>query len=461
MMTVEDNIFKYFFQMLNDCIINLIILNVSHRRHIEDNTGLGNLLIFFPAAYFFAAFTSRDIIIYDESAFGAMCKAIQCGFPLVSELVNVHPEELKWQEVTFLKRINWKAFDLHVSGAVNHTEIQIGPYGFQSKSDWWAYNNVTSKCVRDITGCHIGDVACSERYAMQRLIMGPFLSNSSTLIEKQIQNFPEKFKRSLTTVRHQYFPRIDISIHLRNQFYHFEGGNRNGSDREYVDEVREWFNSTECDIVYQMIKNQIIDIIYDIKPHLLPKSLNYSSISSNSEERRRKLVSGSSTVHNLRGHRRIHKSHHFTKVNDADKSPITIYLATDNELVKRDLCQYLNNSFELQGIIQVLMRVTDVVVHSKFIVAKSTPKEIEFMRKPMVELAFDFYFMSLSNHLIAWRKGNSLSTFVHAAQKVSGTKELTNINTWSGIGTKGYHLKPGTGPNGDHKVEMFTTYPNF
>ena len=135
-----------------------------------------------------------------------------------------------------------------------------------------------------------------------------------------------------------------------------------------------------------------------------------------------------------------------------------IYVAADNEVVKRHLFTVLGQAPEFAGMnVKMLMKESDVQIHSKFIVAKATQKDLEVMRRPMIDLTFDLYVMSLSNNLIAWRKGNSLSTFVSAAQRVSGTRDRTNVQTWEGIGTRGYHLKTSNPP----KFELFPVYPNF
>ena len=49
------------------------------------SAGLGNLLIFFPAVYYYAVITGRDIIVNDRSLFGAVCRVVQCGFPFLDE----------------------------------------------------------------------------------------------------------------------------------------------------------------------------------------------------------------------------------------------------------------------------------------------------------------------------------------------------------------------------------------
>lgn len=110
---------------------------------VEDGTGLGNLLLFFPAAYYFAAFTNREIVLLDDSNIGLFCQVIRCGFPTVSEAKSVFEEDLNEKEMTYLKRMSWRHFDSHISGELNYSHYtQVGPYGFQSKSDWWAYNSI-------------------------------------------------------------------------------------------------------------------------------------------------------------------------------------------------------------------------------------------------------------------------------------------------------------------------------
>ena len=50
---------------------------------VEEGTGLGNLLLFFPAAYYFAAFTSREIVLLDESNIGLFCQVSARIGPLI------------------------------------------------------------------------------------------------------------------------------------------------------------------------------------------------------------------------------------------------------------------------------------------------------------------------------------------------------------------------------------------
>ena len=54
----------------------------------------------------------------------------------------------------------------------------------------------------------------------------------------------------------------------------------------------------------------------------------------------------------------------------------------------------------------------------------------------LLDVVFDWYSLALSNTVIGWRKGYTehVSTFVHSAQRVSGTTERTVIGAPIGHG---------------------------
>ena len=41
--------------------------------------GIGNFLIFYPAAFYFAVLSGRDIVVMDDSLIGEMCRVLHCG----------------------------------------------------------------------------------------------------------------------------------------------------------------------------------------------------------------------------------------------------------------------------------------------------------------------------------------------------------------------------------------------
>jgi hypothetical protein len=67
-------------------------------------------------------------------------------------------------------------------------------------------------------------------------------------------------KHSLLSLPHSYSPRLDVAIHLRAQFHHFEQ-QTDINDPEYRREVSEWLNSTECRDVFGHMKNQLLENI--------------------------------------------------------------------------------------------------------------------------------------------------------------------------------------------------------
>ena len=53
--------------------------------------GIGNFLVFFPAAYYFGVFTGRDLLVIDDSLIGELCSVLQCGFPKYNGVAAAYP----------------------------------------------------------------------------------------------------------------------------------------------------------------------------------------------------------------------------------------------------------------------------------------------------------------------------------------------------------------------------------
>jgi hypothetical protein len=262
--------------------------------------------------------------------------------------------------------------------------------GYQSKSDWWVWFNTSVHCISKITGCDLGDVMCAERHAYQRLIRGPFKAGFSQKEEERIKGIPDYLKHALLTLPHSYAPRLDIAIHLRAQFYHFEA-QTNINDPAYKQEVSEWLNSTECKSVFESLASRVDNHIKEIR-------------------------SGN---------------------NSANSDPVYIYIASDNDEVK--------DTFQSHLLSQNYSHPINVMkVESKFIhhVKNFANFKKETNNEGLLDLVFDWYALSLANTIYAWRKGgtNMISTFVHSAQKLSGTTERTDNSAGRGIGTRGYQL---------------------
>ena len=136
--------------------------------------GMGNILIFFPAAYYFAMFTGRDILIADGSVVGEMCRVIHCGFPMVSEMALAYPGILTEENINNAPSLKKGEMMTHMEGSRPQNDLVVRAGGYMPSGDWWVYFVQCVACVTKVTGCETGDVTCAERHAFQHLIRGPF-----------------------------------------------------------------------------------------------------------------------------------------------------------------------------------------------------------------------------------------------------------------------------------------------
>ena len=368
-----------------------------------EGAGLGNLLIFYPSAFWFASFTNRNIIIADGSIIGEMCRIIKCGFPFASEIALAFPELFK--EDKTLKHVeDIKHTDMlaYMDGSKNITANVVRGWGYQAMSDWWVYFNTTVHCVHRITGCDLGDIPCGDRHAYQRLIRGPFKDTLTEKEETRISGVPNHIKHAILSLPHSYAPRLDAAIHIRTQFAHFEN-QADINDIHYKKEVSDWLNSSECATVFKNIEEKLVEEITAIR-----------------------LNDGNAT-------------------NDQD--PIYVYLASDNEEVKDAFIRLLekqhgnDNTSDPTHLTINVMRVDSAgIFHVKNL------KKMQKLsnNEGILDLIFDWYALTLANLVFAWRKGgtNQISTFVHSAQRVSGTTDRSDVRSpiGHGIGTKGLQL---------------------
>jgi hypothetical protein len=180
-------------------------------------------MIFFPAAYYFAALTGRDLLIFDNSVVGEFCKVVTCGFPMVSDMSLAFPELLSKDHLADMKSVKVYDFRKHMDGSKSLDDFPIiRADGYMPASEWWVYYNGTAQCIKRITGCELGDISCTERHALQRLIRGPFKSTLTVKEEQRLVGLPMHIKHAILTLPHNYAPRIDLAVHLRTQFHHFE-----------------------------------------------------------------------------------------------------------------------------------------------------------------------------------------------------------------------------------------------
>ena len=228
-------------------------------------SGFGNLLIFFPAAFWFATFSGRNIIISDGSTVGEMCKIVGCGFPFASDLAKAYPLHFKDNALQHVPDVKQTDFVQWVEGSKNITANVVRGWGYQAQSDWWVYFNHTVHCVKKMTGCDLGDIACADRHAYQKLVRGPFKQSLTEIEEKRISGVPPHIKHAMLSLPHAYAPRLDAAVHLRAQFHHFEQ-QADVNDKEFRLEVQRWLNGTESKTVFRLLTERILsDFLADGK----------------------------------------------------------------------------------------------------------------------------------------------------------------------------------------------------
>lgn len=297
--------------------------------------------------------------------------------------------------------------------------------GYQSKSDWWVWFNTTVHCVHKITGCDLGDVMCAERHAYQRLIRGPFKSGLSAEEEKRIHGVPDNLKHAILTLPHAYAPRLDAAVHLRAQFNHFES-QASVDDPNYLQEVSDFLNGTESKHVFDLLEDRVVDIVN----------------TAHAAQKEQSKFSGAVVAAGAGGAAAMVR-------------PVYIYVAADNEAVKDHFCaRLLRNPALAEGKLAIMKVETKGVMHAKNIARLKDSTQNE----GLLDLVFDWYALSLANTILAWRKGGTtmVSTFVHSAQKVSGTTERTDNGAGRGIGTRGYQLV--RTKSGGMRFDLFWVY---
>ena len=208
--------------------------------------GIGNYLIFFPAVYYFAALSGRDIAIVDDSLFGEMCKVIHCGFPHYSELQIIYPHLPPTSHLPGAKVGDMAAY---ISGEAPYLKDQevIRADGYKHASGWYQNHPDAEACIVKLTGCDADDHPCQDRHAYQRLVRGPFREYFAPHHQHRLVGVPTPMKHGILSLPRAFAPRFHVAIHLRCQFKHFESltGPEDGESwLRAVAERDEWLNST-------------------------------------------------------------------------------------------------------------------------------------------------------------------------------------------------------------------------
>lgn len=416
--------------------------------HDHRDYGIGNFLAFFPAVFYFAVFTNRILLIHDQSYFGHFCSIIQCGIPFLSEFKPLYPELFSDQALAQIPVLNVKSFKDILGGL---TDLHLNEYvvtasGIDTRSEWWVWYNGTQSCVAKLTGCDKGDISCSERFAYQTLVKGPFVRGVTIeKIKKQLHDLPDDRMHGLLNVPRTYAPRFDISLHLRNQFNSFEN-EKDVTSEEFQTEVNTWLKSSECGQVFLAMNQYVSEKIKALRASAsASSSASASAVSS-------ELQTGSSPS----------SSPQKSLANPPRRA--YIYIAADNEAVKQAFKKFLLNSPDLNRTpVSIVTLDSRGIYHIKGRDRFRLDQQGNYSESisPLFHLVFDWYALSLSNTVYAWRKGGvkGISSFVYSAVKTSGSKERTTFDKGNSIGTYAFQLSKGR--HDQLILNRFLTFPNM
>lgn len=230
----------------------------------HEGLGLGNYLISYAASYYFAILSGRDVVIYTHSLLGEFCRMVKCGFPLSHEVLpSEYPAGISKEDKKIVRAIDYIR---HYSG----TEVIDAKYGqvfgYRHLTFWLneetEYKAEIAKCITQTTACDMKDTYCLDRYALQRLIQGPFKLSTVVRLLRRLSGVSTEFAQSFLTLPHSLAPRIDVAVHFRTIFSHFES-NIASSDARAQSEVQQWLHSTDPDKgeqLYREMERKLIDL---------------------------------------------------------------------------------------------------------------------------------------------------------------------------------------------------------
>jgi hypothetical protein len=350
--------------------------------------GLGNVLAFFPAAFYFAQFTNRQIVINDKSLLGRFCRLVNCPFPSVQQMALVYPFTFTEYNVYHQKIVTPRDFRAIFDGRqAMPTDLMVTSTGIDGKSDWWHNFRNLSHCVVKLSGCTLGDVTCSERFALQTLVPGPFASSALPVLRSSVEGLPDGHLLSLFRLPHEYAPRFDVAVHIRNQFKSFESGNYSDVDEE----AARWLETADA--------TEYCDKLLLHMQTFLDKA-------------------------QIKRHQPTY---------DVWNGSLAVYVTADNSVVKAHVAQLLRQRLTQHSTLFVMI-ANATVSHVKHASGAEAASSI-------AHAVFDWYALSLSDVVITYRKElKGASTFVWSAARVSGTRDRTNFEGGTSVGTQAFQF---------------------
>ena len=380
----------------------------------NDVPGIGNYLIFWPAIYWFAAFTGRSVVI-GENIMGEFCHHVGCaagGFPSKSDVMaqGLYHNDTPLEKVSRFDLQSHFEENARLRNLTNLRGSTVTP-----ASEWWVWFAYLARCVSRLSRCLPGDVSCSERFALQRLVRGPFRDFPEE-DRHRLHGMPTTLLDRILTVPHADFTpphRISAAFHIRREFPHFEFA-QTWNNVDHMRSVYEWSNSTEADLVYSEFVSRLLR---DMPLYLALKADSSSP--------------------------------------PLPATPVLVYISGDNHHVKRTLADRIAHATANSSHpVQVMFLDSPLTRHSKSPHAEADNGTGTASHKStLLDSSFDWYCLTLASFIYGWRnKFNRGSTFVGSAGRTSGTLERTNMTARpSGEGgayTKKFQLEKKHWPRG-------------
>jgi hypothetical protein len=384
-----------------------------------------------------------------------MCSIIHCGFPLYSEAQSTYPAILPENAdgVLSIKAMN---FQEHIWGSHIFEDTVLIASGYQYKSGWYGDNEFASQCFDRLTGCKTFDTSCQDRYALERLVLGPFHMKFREEAEKNpnyhIAGISHGMRKGILNLPHAMAPRIDAAVHLRCQFSHFEWvvGPDDAQWKDYVKEVDDFlfskeynageqlFKTVEAKIMEQLAvikemrdsnKRRQLSLLQETEEYLGEKGINLFNNKEDQEEeeeqprkhlrtssfpfvnRTTRILKEESTGEEEPGE--VMKMHHLTfdekvekekYLGDGKHDRIYVYITSDNDRVKEAFVNYLEDH---DHIAVIRVKTGQIIQHAKYAQHLAQNGSVGAFT-----LTTDWYCLSLANMIFAWRRDTSmLSTF--------------------------------------------------
>lgn len=163
----------------------------------------------------------KDLLLEDGSLIAEMCSVLYCGFPKYSEYAAAFPSILNGEMLQHVRGIKAVDFAAHFAGQRIH-DVVVRADGYKYQSGWYVGDATAKYCIAKITGCAAEDVSCHDRYALERLVRGPFNAKLARKEEHLVAGVPANMKHGILNLPHAYAPRFDAAVHLRCNFRNFE-----------------------------------------------------------------------------------------------------------------------------------------------------------------------------------------------------------------------------------------------